>query len=65
MDIRGVWGSDYSHLFKALRVMERHQNRVPWRELAGNVYPLSKAGEALVDIQEQRCAKAILQPGKK
>jgi len=42
--------------------MERFQERVPWRDLCSNIYPLEKAGEALNDIEEQRVAKAILRP---
>jgi threonine dehydrogenase-like Zn-dependent dehydrogenase len=62
VDIRGVWGSDFSHLFTGVKLMERFQNRVPWRELAANVYPLDRAGEALSDIQGQKKTKAILKP---
>ncbi len=62
IDVRGVWGSDFSHVYRGLRLLERFQSRVPWRGLAGKVYPLERAGEALVDIQEQRCPKAVLAP---
>jgi len=65
VEIRGVWGSDFSHIYKGLRVMERFQDRVPWRELASRVYSLQQAGQALNDIEEMRCAKAILQPGRR
>ena len=60
VEIRGVWGSDFSHFYKGLRLMERFQERVPWRELAGNVYPLERAGDALEDVRAQKCAKAVL-----
>jgi L-iditol 2-dehydrogenase len=63
LDIRGVWGSDCSHLYRGLRVLERFQDRVPWRELASHVYPLDKAGVALKDIEMQRWPKAVLKPG--
>ncbi|HYG73854.1 MAG TPA: zinc-binding dehydrogenase [Planctomycetota bacterium] len=62
VDVRGVWGSDFSHLYTGIRLLERFQERVPWRELCGRVYPLDRAAEALNDIREQRCAKAILKP---
>ena len=65
IDIRGVWGSDFSHLYRGMRLLDRFQGRTPWRKLAGKVYSLQRAGEALQDIAEQRCAKAILQPGLK
>jgi L-iditol 2-dehydrogenase len=60
VDIHGVWGSDCSHLYRGLRAMARFQQRVPWRELGAHVYPLEKAGEALKDIEAQRCPKAVL-----
>jgi L-iditol 2-dehydrogenase len=60
IDLRGVWGSDFSHVYKGLRLLARFQKRVPWLSLAAIQYPLARAAEALIDVQEQRCAKAVL-----
>ena len=61
VSLQGVWGSDYSHLYSGIRLIERFQSRVPWHRLALNVYSLERAAEALDDIKEQRCVKAVLQ----
>jgi threonine dehydrogenase-like Zn-dependent dehydrogenase len=64
VDIRGVWGSDFSHLHRGVRLLERFQQRVPWRELAKKVYPLERAAEALSDIEDLKYPKAILKVGR-
>jgi threonine dehydrogenase-like Zn-dependent dehydrogenase len=61
VDIRGVWGSDFSHLYTGLRLMERFQDRVPWKALATQSFKLAQAQEALEAMREQRCVKAVLQ----
>ncbi|MCY3023304.1 MAG: zinc-binding dehydrogenase [Planctomycetota bacterium] len=65
VEIRGVWGSDYSHVYRGLRLLARFQQRVPWRDLGQNVYSLDSAGEALRAVEEQRCLKAVVKPGKR
>lgn len=65
LDIHAVWGSDCSHVYRGLRVLERFQQRVPWRALASHIYPLDEAGDALRDIEAQRCPKAVLKPSAK
>ncbi|MBP1633131.1 MAG: Threonine dehydrogenase and related Zn-dependent dehydrogenase, partial [Acidobacteria bacterium] len=47
VEIKGCWGSDYSHFHRAVALAAQHQDRVPWRELAGRTYSLEEAGEAL------------------
>lgn len=64
VEIRGVWGSDFSHLYRGLRLVERFADRIPWRELAKNTYPLERAAAALEDVAAMRCPKAILKVAK-
>ncbi|HYF50328.1 MAG TPA: zinc-binding dehydrogenase [Planctomycetota bacterium] len=60
VEVRGVWGSDFSHLYKGLKLVESFQARVPWKSLAASVYPLDKAEEALTAMREMKCPKALL-----
>lgn len=60
LDIRGCWGSDFSHFHGAVEAMARHQEQIPWRELAQWQYPLERVAEALADVEAQRVPKAVI-----
>lgn len=60
LDVRGCWGSDFSHFYGAIHAMARHQHRHPWRKLAAWKYPLADAGKALADIEAQKVPKAVI-----
>ncbi len=62
VDIRGCWGSDFSHLYRAVHTAARHQGRVPWRELIGARYGLEQAGEALAAVERRDVTKAVIVP---
>lgn len=62
VEIKGCWGSDYSHFHRAVALAARHQERVPWRELAGRTYTLEEAGEALAAVERREVLKAVIQP---
>lgn len=63
LDVRGCWGSDFSHFHGAIEAINRHQAAVPWRELAAWKYPLDRAAEALRDVEDQRVPKAVIRIG--
>lgn len=63
LDVRGCWGSDYSHFHGAVQAMARHGARFPWRRLAAWQYPLERAAEALADVEAQRVPKAVIRIG--
>lgn len=60
LDIRGCWGSDYSHFHGAVAAMARHHGRFPWRDLAQWQYPLEDAARALADVEAQKVPKAVI-----
>lgn len=62
LDIRGVWGIDYSHLHKSVRLMAKHQERFEWREFVSKIYSLDKAEAALSDVENLRVMKAVIAP---
>ncbi len=64
LDIRGVWGIDYSHLHKTVRLMAKHNERFNWRQFVSKVYSLDEVEAALDDVEELRVMKAIIAPNE-
>lgn len=64
VDVRGVWGTDYSHFHRAVELAARHGERLPWREMVSRVYGLEHAGEALAAVEQQTVVKALIAPNQ-
>ena len=62
VEVRGCWGSDYSHFYRALAIAAKHGARVPWREMVQRRYSLEEAGEALSAVERREVTKAIIVP---
>ncbi len=62
VEIRGCWGSDYSHFHRALELVARFGDRYPWGRMAQEPYPLDRAEEALLAVEARRTLKAIIRP---
>jgi L-iditol 2-dehydrogenase len=62
LEIRGCWGTDFSHLWRAMEVLSRFGVRVDWSALISRRYRLDQAGEALADVEAQRVVKAVIEP---
>ncbi len=62
IDIRGRWGTDFSHVVRALRVFAKHRDRLPFSRTIGGRYRLEDAGKALADVESMRVTKAIITP---
>ena len=62
IDIRGVWGTDFSHLYKAVQLMARHKGRFPLKRLISKTYPLQEVETALADVDHRRVVKAVIAP---
>lgn len=60
VEIRGCWGSDFSHFHRAVAIATRYQDRVPWRDLAGRRFPLAQAEAALDAVERREVVKAII-----
>ncbi|MFQ5678970.1 MAG: zinc-binding dehydrogenase [Gemmatimonadota bacterium] len=61
-DVRGQWGTEFHHLVRALHMLAKHPDRLPFADVIGGRYPLERAGEALEDVAELRVTKAIVTP---
>jgi threonine dehydrogenase-like Zn-dependent dehydrogenase len=60
--IRGQWGTDFTHVVRALALFARHRDRLPFRDVIGGRYGLSDAGRALADVEALRVPKAVIVP---
>ncbi|HEU4322080.1 MAG TPA: zinc-binding dehydrogenase [Roseiflexaceae bacterium] len=64
LDVRGCWGSDASHVYRAVRVLARYHTRFGWGDFVSGHYSLSQAQAALEDVAAQRVVKALIVPEK-
>jgi threonine dehydrogenase-like Zn-dependent dehydrogenase len=62
LEIRGCWGSDMSHFWRAMQVIARFQDRFDWRCLISRRYSLDKVQQALLDVKSRRVVKAVITP---
>ena len=62
--ILGCWGYEFTHLHRALAMMQRHNARFRWRELVTREYTLAQAQEALEDMERLAVVKAVIRPGR-
>jgi L-iditol 2-dehydrogenase len=64
LDVRGCWGSEPGHFLRALRVLERHASRLPWREIGARTYGLRELNEALAAAEAMEIPKALVRPNR-
>jgi threonine dehydrogenase-like Zn-dependent dehydrogenase len=62
--ILGCWGYEFTHLYRSLALMARHNARFRWRELVTREYSLGEAQRALEDMEGLRVLKALIRPGR-
>lgn len=62
LEVHGCWGSDFSHLYRAVHVAAKHADRVPWREMIGARFGLAEANEALKAVENREVTKAVIVP---
>jgi len=62
IQMRGCWGSDLGHLYRAVRTVARHADDFPWRAMLSGRYALADAGEALAAAERQESIKSLILP---
>lgn len=62
LDIRGCWGSDYSHFHRSVDLLRRPAAARLWSTLESRRYPLGRVNEALDDVASGRIIKALVVP---
>lgn len=62
LEVRGCWGSDFSHFYRGIQVLAKHGHRFPYEEFVSRVYSLEEMNQALEDVEKLRVVKAVVQP---
>ncbi|HEV2859967.1 MAG TPA: zinc-binding dehydrogenase [Pyrinomonadaceae bacterium] len=62
LDVRGCWGSDFSHFYRGALLMADAARSAPWARLELETYPLARAGDALAAVADGRVVKALIDP---
>jgi L-iditol 2-dehydrogenase len=62
LEVRGSWGSDFSHFWRGLRVLAKYGDRFQWERFITRRYALEEAGQALDDVEHYRTVKALIDP---
>jgi L-iditol 2-dehydrogenase len=62
VDLRGCWGSDFSHFHRATRLAAHFGDRVPWRDMIGGRFSLAEAGRAVEAVERREVTKAVIVP---
>lgn len=60
LDVRGCWGSEFSHFYRATQIV-KHQPKA-WTRMKLMSYGLERANEALADVSDGRVIKALIRP---
>lgn len=64
LEIRGCWGSDFSHFYRMVNVLARHGERVGWERMITHEYTLDQMNTALADVAAGRVVKAVVKPNQ-
>ena len=62
LDVRGCWGSDFSHFYRGVQIISDPRRSASWAEMKLTRYDLTQANEALADVASGRVLKALIQP---
>jgi L-iditol 2-dehydrogenase len=64
LEVRGCWGSDFSHFYRAAQIVSDPDRSAPWAALKQRLshYKLNQANEALADVAGGRILKALVNP---
>jgi len=62
LDVRGCWGSDYSHFHRAVDMLRTEPGCRLWDAVRLDRYTLSQVNEALDAVEAGRVVKALIEP---
>jgi threonine dehydrogenase-like Zn-dependent dehydrogenase len=62
LEIRGCWGTDFSHVYRGVKVVAKHGERFGYERFISRKYSLEETNQALADVEELRVVKAVIEP---
>ena len=60
--VQGVWGSDFSHFYRAVQLMRDDRAASAYAAMATREYKLTETNEALADVARGQSTKALITP---
>ena len=64
LDVRGCWGSDYSHFHRGVEMLRTERAARLWTNIKLERYTLSRANDALALVADAKAIKALIVPAK-
>jgi threonine dehydrogenase-like Zn-dependent dehydrogenase len=62
LDVRGCWGSDFSHFYRGAQLVCEPGRAQPWKDMRLTTFGLSDANEALAKVSSGEVLKALIDP---
>ena len=62
LEIRGCWGSDFSHFYRGVQIVSEPGLAAPWEEMRLTEFNLDHANEALAAVADGKVLKALIKP---
>jgi len=62
LDVRGCWGSDFSHFYRGAQIICDERRSQLWSGMTLEKYRLSEANQALKDVANGKVLKALMVP---
>jgi len=64
LEVRGCWGSDFSHFYRGVQIISDPLKSSPWLQMKDRLarYHLDEANEALADVAAGKLFKALISP---
>lgn len=62
LDVRGCWGSDFSHFYRSAQLVSDPVQATRWAKIKLARYDLAQANEALADVSSGAVVKALIDP---
>jgi L-iditol 2-dehydrogenase len=62
LDVRGCWGSDFSHFYRGVQIVSESTRNEAWSKMQLKKFGLSDANEALAQVASGTVLKALINP---
>ncbi|HSR70088.1 MAG TPA: zinc-binding dehydrogenase [Acidobacteriota bacterium] len=63
LDVRGCWGSDFSHFHRGVKVLTDPERAEPWLKIPLRSFALEQTNQALSAVESGEVVKALIEPG--
>ena len=62
LDVRGCWGSDFSHFYRGVQIVSEPSRQLPWERMKLTKFGLADTNEALAQVASGKVLKALIDP---